>query len=77
MASALADHDPMTKSLLSRKTFFYTPFTLRLNSWDQKEPIWWKKHGNGTHINSILTGKQNRGVSGITLIEPVVKIIKT
>ena len=75
-AEAIADHDPMTKSLLSRKTFFYTPFTLRLNSWDQKEPIWWKKHGNGTHINSILSGKQNRDVSGITLIEPVVKIIK-
>ncbi len=75
-AEAIADRDPMTKALLSRKTFFYTPFTLRLNRWDKKEPIWWKKQGNGIHINSILTGKQNRHVSGITLIEPMVKIVK-
>jgi anaerobic selenocysteine-containing dehydrogenase len=76
MAEAIADYDPMTKSLLSRKALFYTPFTLRLKCWDKKEPIWWKKQGKGTHINSLLAGKQNKQVSGITLIEPLVKIIK-
>jgi len=75
-AETIADQDPMTKSLLSRKALFYTPFTLRLNCWDSKEPIWWKKQGNGTHINPILSSKQNRDVSGITLIEPMVQIIK-
>ena len=74
-AETLADYDPMTKALLSRKNFFFTPFTFRLNSWDKKEPIWWHKQGNGIHINSLFSGKQNGLVAGITFIDPLVKIV--
>jgi len=75
-AETLADYDPMTKALLSRKNFFFTPFTFRLGSWDKKEPIWWHKNGNGFHINSLLSGKKNGHVAGVTFIDPLVKIIK-
>jgi len=75
-ADAIADRDPMTKSLLSRKAFFFTPFTFRLNSWDPKEPIWWKKQGNGTHINTVFAGMQCKYAAGITLIDPLVKLVK-
>lgn len=74
-AETLADYDPMTKALLSRKNFFFTPFTFRLNSWDKKEPIWWHKQGNGIHINSLFSGNQNGVVAGITFIDPLVKIV--
>ncbi len=76
LAQTIADYDPMTKSLLSRKNFFFTPFTFRLNSWDKKEPLWWHKKGNGAHVNSLVAGNQDGRNSGLTFINPLVKIVK-
>ncbi len=76
-AKNIADYDPMTKSLLSRKNFFFTPYTFRLSSWDKKEPIWWHKDGNGTHFNSLLSGVPDTHAPGLTYINPLVKIIKS
>ncbi len=76
-AKNIADYDPMTKSLLSRKNFFFTPYTFRLASWDKKEPIWWHKDGNGTHVNSLLSGVPDSHAPGLTYINPLVKIVKS
>jgi len=77
LAETIADYDPMTKALLSRKMFFFTPFTFRLDSWDKKEPVWWHNRGNGIHINALLSGGQDSRVSGVTFINPMVRIIKS
>ncbi len=74
-AETIAAYDPMTKALLSRKNLFFTPFTFRLDSWDKKEPIWWHKQGNGTHVNPLLTSVRNDHITGVTFIDPLVKII--
>ncbi len=76
-AKNIADYDPMTKSLLSRKNFFFTPYTFRLASWDKKEPIWWHKDGNGTHVNSLLSGVPDSHAPGLTYINQLVKIVKS
>jgi anaerobic selenocysteine-containing dehydrogenase len=76
LAQTIAKYDPMTKALLSRKNFFFTPFTFRLNCWDKKEPIWWHKDGNGWHFNFLFSGKPNQLDSGLTVINPLVKIWK-
>ena len=76
-AKNIADYDPMTKSLLSRKNFFFTPFTFRLACWDKKEPIWWHKDGNGVHVNSLLSGVPDSHALGLTYINPLVKIVKS
>lgn len=76
-AKNIANYDPMTKSLLSRKNFFFTPFTFRLACWDKKEPIWWHKDGNGVHVNSLLSGVPDSHAPGLTYINPLVKIIKS
>ena len=75
-AETIADYDPMTKALLSRKMFFFTPFTFRLDSWDKKEPVWWHKRGNGVHINTLLSGGQDSRISGVTFINPMIKVIR-
>ena len=75
-AKTIAEYDPMTKALLSRKNFFFTPFTFRLNSWDKKEPIWWHKDGNGNHFNPLFTGEPDEHVSGLISFNPLVKITK-
>jgi len=76
-AQNIADYDPMTKALLSRKNFFFTPFTFRLNCWDKKEPLWWHKDGNGSYVNSLFSGVPDSHVSGLTFINPLVKIVKS
>ena len=76
-AKNIADYDPMTKSMLSRKNFFFTPYTFRLSCWDKKEPIWWHKDGNGTHVNSLLSGVPDSHAPGLTYINPLVKIVKS
>ena len=75
-AQTIAKYDPMTKALLSRKNFFFTPFTFRLNCWDKKEPIWWHQEGNGQHFNFLFSGKPDKHVSGLTIINPLIKIAK-
>ncbi|MBN2333098.1 MAG: molybdopterin-dependent oxidoreductase [Deltaproteobacteria bacterium] len=75
-AQPISQVDPMTKSLLSRKALLFMPFTFRLDCWDKKEPVWWKDKGNGCHINPILRGQQIGQAPGITLINPLIRVIK-
>ncbi len=76
-AETIATTDPMTKALLSRKFFFFTPFTFRLDSWDLKEPVWWHDQGNGTYINALLRSRQNSRVAGLTFIDPLVQVTRS
>ncbi|MBN2233156.1 MAG: molybdopterin-dependent oxidoreductase [Deltaproteobacteria bacterium] len=75
-AQPIAEHDPMTRELVSRKMFLFQPFTFRLRSWDPCEPLWWHRQGNGTHPNPLVTGRKLPQVPGVHVIEPLVRIRK-
>jgi thiosulfate reductase/polysulfide reductase chain A len=75
-AKPIAEHDPMTSELVSRKMFLFQPFTFRLKSWDPREPLWWCRQGNGTHPNPLFNGQKFSPVLGVHVIEPVVRVFK-
>ena len=75
-AQTIAKSDPMTRSLLFHNLFYFTPFSLRLNSWDPKEPVWWHKQGNGVDIRRIFKATADTQNAGISNIDTTVRLQK-
>ncbi|MBN2705798.1 MAG: molybdopterin-dependent oxidoreductase [Deltaproteobacteria bacterium] len=75
-ARAIADSDPMTRSLLIHNPIHFTPFSFRLRSWDKVEPIWWQEKGNGVDIRRIFKSDRDRENSGMTTLDTTVRLKK-
>ncbi len=75
-AETIAKSDPMTRSLLLHNPIYFSPFTLRLRSWDKVEPVWWHEKGNGVDIRRIFKAKQDTNNAGMTKVDTTIRLRK-
>ncbi|HIE07531.1 MAG TPA: hypothetical protein EYP64_05770 [Desulfarculaceae bacterium] len=75
-AETIAKSDPMTRSLLLHNPIFFSPFTLRLRSWDKVEPVWWHEKGNGVDVRRIFKAVRDDNNAGMTNVDTTIRLRK-